>query len=692
MFSISIQVLEEVSAAQLNMCNSLEATLGTALATFAQTELSAIAIMKKETDEATQSAEQLFCKYLTSGKQQTVVDNHDGQSKPPGKQGIASRVTNWSKKTLAGELDRRRIARVDSAGASPEDATLGKAMTAASLKATMQQIRLAQASAELKRFQLVKRLINAKVRRNFEVGEDVMATFHALNAYYHQCADLVAGYIPGINRIQAKQNETHVRHTKYNQPYWNDHEHKLEVVAENIQDSLADAVRVADRIGEGDPVLIDQQLLNREDIEENIKFWLLPAELALNSGCKREPTPGVLIEGWLYKKSAAMISLTPWSRRWFVMDRNAIYYYRTDAETRRANGGGAAAGAYSERVKVGDVVLCSVRELPNDGAGSRFCFQLVTPSDKPLTLQARGPLEYKMWVEGIRANTTRQLVQGNHHSAGTKDRRQILDNDSRHSTSDYSDSQSEQDALYESSTDFLARNNPIVQDIMEANPICADCSMPHPDWASINLCVLICIQCSAVHRSLGVHVSKVRSLKLDSLGSGEARLLLSLGNEKVNEIWEAGLKLQKGWHKPTATAERKDRENWIKSKYMYRGFVNVDESDGLDAKERMVKYSHDLYAAAKSGDLMGVMTSFAKGGSIDWVNPDEDGKTPLHICALCKARDANGTWQAIETAEFLLQNGAKLDALDGFAHGVLDCALLGNADVEMVEYLTSKLA
>ena len=36
-----------------------------------------------------------------------------------------------------------------------------------------------------------------------------------------------------------------------------------------------------------------------------------------------------------------------------------------------------------------------------------------------------------------------------------------------------------------------------------------------PDWASINLGILVCIECSGIHRSLGVHVSKVRSLTLD---------------------------------------------------------------------------------------------------------------------------------------------------------------------------------
>ncbi|XP_041444701.1 arf-GAP with Rho-GAP domain, ANK repeat and PH domain-containing protein 3-like isoform X2 [Xenopus laevis] len=77
----------------------------------------------------------------------------------------------------------------------------------------------------------------------------------------------------------------------------------------------------------------------------------------------------------------------------------------------------------------------------------------------------------------------------------------------------------------------------------KANKICADCRASNPDWASINLCVVICKQCAGVHRSLGTNISKVQSLKLDtSIWSNEiVQLFIILGNDRANRFWAARL-------------------------------------------------------------------------------------------------------------------------------------------------------
>ncbi|XP_069754185.1 arf-GAP with Rho-GAP domain, ANK repeat and PH domain-containing protein 3 isoform X2 [Narcine bancroftii] len=75
----------------------------------------------------------------------------------------------------------------------------------------------------------------------------------------------------------------------------------------------------------------------------------------------------------------------------------------------------------------------------------------------------------------------------------------------------------------------------------KSNKVCADCKALNPDWASINLCVVICKRCAGEHRGLGASVSKVQSLKLDtSIWTNEiVQLFIQLGNEKANRLWAA---------------------------------------------------------------------------------------------------------------------------------------------------------
>ncbi|XP_048006683.1 centaurin-gamma-1A-like [Leguminivora glycinivorella] len=109
---------------------------------------------------------------------------------------------------------------------------------------------------------------------------------------------------------------------------------------------------------------------------------------------------------------------------------------------------------------------------------------------------------------------------------------------------------------------------------VHGNDKCADCGANDPDWASLNLGVLICIECSGIHRNLGSHISRVRSLDLDEWPLGHVSVMVSMGNSLANNIWEADLR---GHIKPIASSSREEKERWIRLKYERRAFLSSTE-------------------------------------------------------------------------------------------------------------------
>ena len=160
---------------------------------------------------------------------------------------------------------------------------------------------------------------------------------------------------------------------------------------------------------------------------------------------------------------------------------------------------------------------------------------------------------------------------------------------------------------------------------------------------------------------------------------------MAIGNEKANAIWEKGLELQKGWKKPDPSVDRKVREGYIKSKYLWKGFLAYNESDGKTEAHRVENFSRALYDAAKSCDVIGMSEALAFGGSVDWTNSEEDNKTPLHVCVLKPKVENEEEWNAIVCAELLYQHGAKLGS------PILDFACEEKVDQEMIDYLWARL-
>ncbi|CAI8588725.1 unnamed protein product [Vicia faba] len=99
------------------------------------------------------------------------------------------------------------------------------------------------------------------------------------------------------------------------------------------------------------------------------------------------------------------------------------------------------------------------------------------------------------------------------------------------------------------------------------NRECADCKTKEPRWASVNLGIFICMQCSGIHRSLGVHISKVRSATLDTCLPEQVAFIQSMGNEKANSYWEAEL---------PPNYDKVGIENFIRAKYEDKRWVARD--------------------------------------------------------------------------------------------------------------------
>lgn len=132
-----------------------------------------------------------------------------------------------------------------------------------------------------------------------------------------------------------------------------------------------------------------------------------------------------------------------------------------------------------------------------------------------------------------------------------------------------------------------------------SNSLCADCGAPKPEWAAINLCVVVCKRCAGEHRGLGPSISKVRSLKMDRKVWTEelVQVFLLLGNERVNSFWAANVPPSEALT-PSSCSE--ERRRFITNKYRqgkYRKYhplygnqkelnnalcINVQSSDVLE--------------------------------------------------------------------------------------------------------------
>ncbi|ETN38783.1 uncharacterized protein HMPREF1541_06821 [Cyphellophora europaea CBS 101466] len=368
------------------------------------------------------------------------------------------------------------------------------------------------------------------------------------------------------------------------------------------------------------------------------------------------------------------INKQAWHKFWVVLDQGKLSEYSNWKDK---------LDLHREPI---DLRMASVR-MARD-AERRFCFEVITPHYKRV-FQATSEDDMTNWINSIN-NALQSAVEGrsgksiSQHSSETVSREygSVLTGKSSSQSGPHGQSHKNDVGVsrritvgarpsYVRTTSSSYEDNPSkllqqIRDIDQGNAYCADCgSTSKVEWVSLNLAILLCIECGGIHRSLGTHVSKIRSLTLDiySFTNDIVELLLLVGNRVSNMIWEA--KLDRSL-KPDANSSRDQRLRFITAKYVERAYVELNTGQFVSAEDT-------LLTSIKKNEVQGVLQAIAQKANVN--AHDRSRNTHAVLLALAAADPAHplgspqasprtppaaATAKAFPIAELLVQNGAEI--------------------------------
>ncbi|KAK3583409.1 hypothetical protein CHS0354_040376 [Potamilus streckersoni] len=528
-------------------------------------------------------------------------------------------------------------------------------------------------------------------KKRFEVLDTMLSFVRAQSTYFHQGHELCQDFEPYMKDIASQVEELSVKASAE----WKEMEERHNLVVNKDLSPNVQALPVSD---EGS----DMQM-----------------------------------EGYLFKRTKH--AFKSWVRRWFIIQQNQLVYQKRSKD-------------HKATVMEEDLRLCTVK--PVFELDRRFCFEVLSPARSHM-LQADSEQECQAWINAIQNGVSKA-----YRDAEKRLTEQEVSEGEAAVTSPLKSCEPSNNPGKPQKEGSAPRQTK-VQIRMEqlfaipGNDNCCDCGASEPRWASINLGITLCIECSGIHRSFGVHMSKVRSITLDAWEPELLKVMAELGNNVVNRIYTANVD-ESIAKRATPDCNRTVREAWIRAKYVQKAFVNKlpspkSSSSGTKAKGWIVKkkcrkspsrsaskdefapsdtdvtsavlnvsvsgskdndsglgtsasdvivfgtdmdlpdlkqsfdldYSEDsfseseevednisttswedmsrldpnrlLYKAAQARNLPVMLEALANGALPNWVNEEDEGKTPL-----MKAVDTG----SMAACEFLLLNGAKLDRLD----------------------------